>query len=748
MARFLRLTLIHFAIMLDIQESLKKISATRVSTVVLLLLVALAGFYLRYDNLSTWSNSKSFYFTSSGLPITLDADPYYYLDIAKDLLSGRIKAFDEMRNFPTGGVRTSAAPLLSVLLAAIAFLTDQPLEWVAVLIPPFLGVLLAVPVYFLAVALVSDAAIPFGGGRRVSLNEAKFTGALAALFALLSPPLVVRSSIGWCDTDILNVTWAVLCLWLAGEFYAAQNRRTANRYFLAWFLAFLGFAWWWDQAVAPVVLLAGAPMFMAVLLVINRFTKKQILYAIPIAVIVLSLLAWQGGWWAKVQSMYAYVFGSDSGGTVFPAFEGLVDEQGDRNFMRIAKSIGGNPYLFIGSLAGLLPLSLLARKKFLFLLPLLALSALSFKGMRFMIFAAPLFGLGVAALLLIGLVLLRSLKSSRFVVVFGLTLFLVQSPIAVSQLYDSGRPVLSPRVYDGMQAIAANTPDDSVIWSSWGHGHPLVYFAGRRTIGDGMFHSAMLDFVSKFPFATNNLRLSANWIQFYATNGPQGLAKAFQTLTGDPQNWAEGVNGLKKLLAAGVAGSREMLIKDYGLAPQAAESFLTFLFPVTAPPIYVFMDYKLVSENWYEMGKWNLAAKTGPKNNYTLIPIDYYIANSYSVQGDTILGGFSTDLQNGIFNLNGGMKKLAAISIDQGGVIDWLRYPDRGRMHFMYLSRDKKKVLMTGLIADLQVKDTVLVKLFFEKQPSPYFEEQKLSDPPAYMLCKVNGEKYSVASAL
>lgn len=731
--------------MIDIQESLRKISGTRTFTVVILLAIATVGFYIRFDNLFTWLNNKSFYFTSSGLPITLDADPYYYLDIARDLLAGEIKSFDEMRVFPVGGERPSAAPLLSVMLAAIAFLTGQPLEWVAVLIPPFLGILLAVPVYLLAVALLSDAAIPYGRGRRVSLNEAKFAGALAALFALASPPLVVRSSIGWCDTDILNVTLAVLALFLAGEFFSAKSKETANRYFLAWLTAFLVFVWWWDTAVVPVVLLAGTPMFLALLLVINRFTKKQILYAIPIIVIGLSFLAWKGEWVSKVQSSYSYVFGAESG-TLFPAFESLVDEQGDRNFMRIARSIGGNPYLFMASIAGLLSLLLLARKKFIFLLPLLLISALSFKGMRFMIFAAPLFGMGVASMLLAVLLLLRRIGTSRFVVVFGFALVLVKPPIAVSQLYNGGRPVLSPVVYEGMLAVAGNTPDNSVIWSSWGHGHPLVYFAGRRTIGDGMFHSSSLDFVSKFPFATSSLRLSANWIQFYTCNGQQGLLKAFKTLTGDQQNWAAGMKGLKKLFAAGVDGSREMLVKDFGLKPQDAESFLTFLFPVDCPPLYVFMDYKLVSENWYEIGRWNLADKTGP-GNYTLIPVDYYEKSSYSVQGDSSLGGFSTDLQNGIFSQNGQTRKLSAISIDQGGVVDWLRYPEQGRMYFMYLSRNKTDRMRSGLIADLRVKDTVLVKLFFEKQPSPYFEEQSISDPPSYMLCKVNGEKYPPAPA-
>lgn len=732
--------------MTDIQEFLRKISATRAFTVVLLLAVSLVGFYLRFDNLSTWSNNKGFYFTSSGVPVTLDADPYYYLDIAKDLLSGKVQAFDELRVFPNGAERPSAAPLLSVILATVSFLTGRPLEWVAVLIPPFLGILLAVPAYFLGVALVSGAAIPYGNGRRVTLSEARFTGALAALFALVSPPLVVRSSIGWCDTDVLNVVLAVLCLWLAVEYFSAGSRGTANRYFLAWLAAFLVFVWWWDTAVAPVMLLAGAPMLLAVVLLINRFTKKQILYAIPVIVIGLGFVVWRGEGVAKVQTLYSYVFGAESGPN-FPAFESLVDEQGDRSFMRIARGIGGNPYLFMASIAGLLPLLFLARKKFIFLLPLLVVSALSFKGMRFMVFAAPLFGLGMAALLLTVLLPLRRIGISRYPVAFGLALLLIRPPIAVSQLYNDGRPVLSPVVYEGMQVVAQNTPADSVIWSSWGHGHPLVYFAGRRTIGDGMFHSASLDYVSKLPFATSSLRLSANWIQFYTRNGEPGLAKAFKTLTGDQQNWAEGVKGLKKLFAAGVEGSREMLSKDYGLKPPEAESFLAFLFPVDCPPVYVFMDYKLVSENWYEIGRWNLADRTGPAS-YTLIPVNYFARTSSAVQGDSGLGGFSADLQSGILSQNGQMIKLSAISIDQGGAVEWLRYPEQGRMHFMYLSRNRTDRMRSGVIGDVRIKDTVLVKLFFEKQPSPYFEEQKFSDPPAFMISKVNGEKYSPVSAM
>jgi asparagine N-glycosylation enzyme membrane subunit Stt3 len=721
---------------------LKKFAGTRIFTVFFLVAICLVGFYLRFDNLYTWLENKSLFFTSSGLPITLGTDPYYYLDIADDLLAGEIKTFDEMRNFPAGGSRPSAAPLLAVLLAATSFLTGQALEWVAVLIPPFLGVLLAIPVYFLVIALTMNAVIPGGQGRMVSSTEAKFTGGLAALFALLSPPLVVRSSIGWCDTDVLNVTFTVLCLLLAVRFYSANSRRTALKYFWAWFTSFLGFAWWWDTALGPVVFLGGGPMLLALLLLArDRFTKKQLYYAGPAFLLLLIFFAWQGEGLLKIQNLYSYVFGSEVS-TVFPAFESLVDEQQNRDFMRIAASIGGNPYLYLGAIAGLALLFWLTGRKFLLLIPLLVVNILALQGMRFMIFAAPLLGLGLASLFLAIMLPLRRMKGFRFAVVLVLVLIAARPPVALSQSYNGGRPVLLPGVYDGMKAVAGSTPENSVIWSSWGHGHPLVYYAGRRTIADGMFHSVSLDYVSKFALAANNFRLAANWIQFYAAHGQPGLHTAFQTLTGDKQNWADGVPGLKKLFTIGVSGSRRILGDDYGLAPREAEKFLAFLFPLDSPPVYLFLDYKLFSEGWYNLGRWNLARKTGPAN-YTLIPLEFYTAGRFAVQGTSPSGMFSADLGNGIFRQGGQLKKLAQITIDDGEVVNRQSYQERGRFHFLYLSSNKDNGAMSGLVADYQVKNTVLVKLFYEKETNPFFVDQDLSQLPLYMFCRVNGEKYS-----
>ena len=139
--------------------SLTSLAGKKQFTVVLLIAIAISGFYIRFDNLNHWLDNKSQYFTSTGLPVALGVDSYYYLDIAEDLLKGKISKFDDQRHYPSGSTKPNAVPLLSVLIALIAFVSSKPLEWVAVLLPPFLGILLAIPAYCLGYTLAENSHI-------------------------------------------------------------------------------------------------------------------------------------------------------------------------------------------------------------------------------------------------------------------------------------------------------------------------------------------------------------------------------------------------------------------------------------------------------------------------------------------------------------------------------------------------------------------------------------------------------------
>jgi len=147
------------------------------------------------------------------------------------------------------------------------------------------------------------------------------------------------------------------------------------------------------------------------------------------------------------------------------------------------------------------------------------------------------------------------------------------------QAYSSSPPKRSPQLFDSFKQIAGKIPDGSVIWTSWGHGHPLVFYTNARTIGDGIYHPPELVYSQYVPFATNNSRLAANWITFYATRGLDGLKKTNKLLVGNSDDWAKGIPALQKLLGAGIAESRKVLLQKHPFTPQETEELLSFLYP-------------------------------------------------------------------------------------------------------------------------------------------------------------------------
>ena len=725
---------------------LEKSFESRTCTVFLLAVALSAGFYLRFDNLDYWLSHKNQYFTSFGTPVTLGVDSYYYMDIADDLLHGKIENLDEQRHFPVGLSKPTTLPLLSVLMALFSFLSNRPLEWVAVLLPPFLGVLLAIPVYFLGYKLVIDGRVFPGAKKSVSVTEAKLTGFTAALTALLSTPFVVRSSIGSCDTDILNVAFATLCIYLAAGFYTAQTNRQRVQIFALWSGTVLAFLWWWDQLILPPLALAAIPMLPAFFFRRSELGTKVLPYLLVIVSFLVVLVVWKHSSIARIadqfHSLYAYIFGVENS-SFFPPLEQLVQEQGDLSYAVLARNVAGNIYLYTMSLAGLLILPFWAGKKFFFLLPLIILNIMAFSAMRFAVFVAPLFGLGVAAVILALLLALRRLHYMRLAAAVPLICLFSWPPTVFSQGYSSAQPLLAPVVYEGMIETAEKTPENSVIWSSWGHGHPLVYYTGRSTIGDGMFHPPYLIYAIKYPFAANNFRLAANWIQFFTVNGDSGLKKVFAQLAGDSENWPDGMDRLRELLGSGVERSKNILRHKYNMQPPEAKVLLAMLFPPARQPIYVFMDYKMVAENWYRTGKWNLKRNSAPPLNTKIPVLDYTLRQAF-LSGTTATGAFQVNLQTGALSMvTGQSSRLKAIHINRKEGRLSRTYPGRGIGNNLYLAEEDADKGPLGLIADHHVSNTVMIKLFFERKFDQDFFKPVIARLPFYLVSEVHGEKYS-----
>jgi asparagine N-glycosylation enzyme membrane subunit Stt3 len=725
----------------------EKIIASKTFTITVLLMVMALGFFLRFNDLGYWLDHKDQYFFNSGtLPVTIGVDPYYYLNIAEDLLDLKIRNFDDNRRVPGGFQRPSAAPLLSVILAALSFITNSPLEWVAVVLPPFLGILLAIPVYLLAYTLTISARIPGLDSYTPNITASKISGFCAALFALISPAYIQRSAIGWCDTDILNVTFVTTFILLAIQIASPKKTAARRKLFVAFGLLLLMFIWWWDQVLSPPLLLAGGP-FLLSLFFINYDSRQQLgRYILLFIFFFLFLWVWKGDSFLQLSrtvfGLIDYVFARDND-PVFPALAQLVQEQKNSTFPALSMATGGSVFVYTLSLIGVVLLAGISRRNFLFLAPLLGLNFLAFQATRFAIFTAPLLGLGLGTIVFCCLALLQRHTLLKITVSLALIVSTAFFPIRKAEHLNPPIPTLDPLISLAMQEISSATPEGSVIWTSWGHGHPLVHYSKRKTLADGIYHPTWLQYVLKFPLATDDFRLAANWMQFYTVNGSQGLHKMFGVLADDQDNWAAGVPRLAELLKAGVTGARADLRDKYKLNSADSEELLRFLFPVDCPPLYLFMDYKLIRESWYYLGKFDLQNKIGPPP-HTKISIFSYLRNKFSISGSSEKGKYTVNLNNGVTQIIGvGYLDLTRLNYDSRGKTYSMNYPtSRNIAHTLYLKQNDRHKVQFGVLVDNQTADTVFLKLFFEKIFPHAFFSPILDESPVYQLYKVQGEKY------
>ena len=159
-------------------------------------LVISFGLLLRLACFLDWRENSSRYLFQND-PILTTFDAYYYLRYARDLVDGKYQRIDELRVVPRNPPRPFPPPLLSAMTAVITKISKASVDWVAALLPAYLGILLFFPLYFLT--------RPWGSF---------FSSMVAGLVGLCSPYYVRRSSAGWYDTDCGVVTLTVTAVLL------------------------------------------------------------------------------------------------------------------------------------------------------------------------------------------------------------------------------------------------------------------------------------------------------------------------------------------------------------------------------------------------------------------------------------------------------------------------------------------------------------------------------------------------------
>jgi dolichyl-diphosphooligosaccharide--protein glycosyltransferase len=721
------------------------------------------GFFVRFDNLGHWrSNPERYFFGEQQNPLTLTVDAYYFMDGARDIINGRYTALDEDRLAPTGYQRSAWPPLISLVLAGVTLLTGISLEWGAVLLPPFFSLFLGIAAFLLGRELgmrVQHRLID----ERYRRTSAEIMGLATALATLLSPALAIRGTVGWFDTDTLNVAFVISAAFLSLRFNAAKNGKGQALWFTLGGFNLLFFIWWWHTTTLVPLALAGLPMLIAVLLVARRSIRQLALWFVLGLVLLVSAAAVGGihifdpAWvWNYISSMWLYITGDAGGHSSFPlAAAAGSEQQSVISLTAFAQSVTGTTTPLVLGIIGWCFLVFTGFRSLWSLASLIFVAALSFTANRFLIFAAPLFGLGVGTMafflwLMVPKILRRfpqltdnkSFSASladiagKGVVLSILAGLALVAPYEAIQAQNSTTPRRHPVLLEAMADLRHHTPENAVIWASWGHGHPLVFYSERAAIADGVFHPAEVVYALNLPLAAREDRFAANWIQFFATHGIHGMHRANSRFGTGEDDWASGITALKQLLGAGPEDARIIVVRDYHFTEETVDEALSFLFPSSHRPLYLFIDYLQVRQNIFYWGLWDPATRSAPQHSY--------LGQFYNLQ-QTAPGVFTAiyrgrpitiDLAQGEVTNNNGTSPIHSANIKTSSHFETMPLnPDASLLISLFPQS------RSGVIGPDYLMDTVFTRLFFEQRyDGRYFQPVDVRSDRGYGVWRVTGD--------
>jgi hypothetical protein len=732
--------------------------------VLLALFAVLAlGFFVRFDNLGHWrSNPDRYFFGEQQNPLTLTVDAYYFMDGARDISHGRYTALDEDRLAPTGYQRSAWPPLISLVLAGVTGLTGISLEWGAVLLPPFFSIFLGIAAFLLGRELgmrVQHRLID----ERYRRTAADIMGLAAALATLLSPALANRGTVGWFDTDTLNVAFVISAAFLSLRFNSAKNGKEQTLWFTLWGFNLLFFIWWWHTTTLVPLALAGLPMLLAVLLVARRSIRQLALWFVLGLALLVSAAA-VGGinifdpvWvWNYISSMWLYITGDTGGHSSFSVAAAAGSEQFSViSLTAFAQFVTGTTTPLVIGITGWCFLIFTGFRSLWSLTSLIFVAALSVTANRFLIFAAPLFGLGVGAMafflwLMVPKILRRfpqltdnkSFSASladgagKGVVLSILAGLALVAPYEAIQAQNSTTPRRHPVLLKAMVDLRNHTPENAVIWASWGHGHPLVFYSERAAVADGVFHPAEVVYALNLPLAARQDRFAANWIHFFATRGIRGMHRANSLFGTGGDDWASGTTTLKQLLGAGPESARIIVARDYHFTEETVDETLSFLFPSSRRPLYLFVDYLQVRQNIFYWGLWDPATRSAPQHPY--------LGQFYNIQ-QTAPGIFTAlyrgrpitiDLAQGEVTINNGTSPIHSATIKTSSHFETMPLnPDASLLISLFPES------RSGVMGPDYLMDTVFTRLFFEQRyDARYFQPVDVRPDRGYGVWRVTGE--------
>jgi hypothetical protein len=696
----------------------------KLSIIIALVLIYGAGFFVRFEDFPRLRNHPDI-FLFQNQPILANGDGYYYLRLARDLSEGNYESVDSQRRYPDNPPRPSPPPLLSVITSMLHSVLGISLEWIAIFLPVLLAPLLILPLYALA--------RPLGGGWILGLS--------AALIAVVCEYYTGRTRLGVYDTDCMIVTLTVsICYALIRFARDTSVRRYA--FFAAAVLGFALFLWWWDTAIEAVSAICLA-MFAVALACFYRPSRKEGMFFFgSLAALLLAVLAWIGFETPlmlarKVSDQLAFLSGGESG--PFPPTAGNIRELQVVGLKQTALYTAGNGFLYILAAIGYVWLLIDRKKEALLLavLTLLALLPIRF-GNRFLIFQVPVIALGIGYLA-------ESLARRRGVwrPLGAVALLLVAVSAFLGFRHSTARFYRSPMAssMNAIQAVIDKTPKDAVLWTSFWHGYPVLYYSGRAVITDGGSLDGPRLMYQNLPLACADARTAANFMQFWVGSGTDGMNRLYRAMNDDH---CGAMLLLKEVCAAGPEAAGKIItealtggVLHTSAEHHSVETWLNFFFPAPRRPIYLLLTQDMTrSMVWFERGTWDLCSSTGAR-------VHYRPHTGVKMAGGNLRGkdGLFIDMTAGTVaqmeaDAAGGATPLVHVLTHTGLKLERSEFGhDRG-LCFEWIP-----TLEFGAVMSPVVAKSLFNSLFIRHTGDPRYFRRVYSNTPSFHIWQVRGDR-------
>lgn len=713
-------------------EALEKPNLKRIA---IIFLVALAAIILRLSDINFWILNTDFLYIN-GEPIISTLDGYYYLSLAQQWMEGTFGGFDTLRVVPEYPEQGSLPPLLSYLTALLAGLLNISLTQSALYLSVMLPPLALIPLFFLA-----------------RLYGGVISAVAACIFLACAEAYASRSSLGWYDTDILNLFFLLSVILLSAKF-ALEKTNRRYQYFVAQVVITGLWMWWWDTIPNIVFLISCGSMGLACLFYFRTvlFGKEMwgfiLLCILSLGLahifypnILLSALM-------SIPSQFSYLLVIDN--SHFPIAQGVSEQEALGFTQLLSQTTGGWPG-FILMLGGLGRIFYVWRKQALLLLPLIGLSALALIAQRYLIFFAAFSAITMGA----GLEGLwksfnKTKVDKRLRWAVPLLAVVVLYQLVGRQFATHGVPVFSAPVIIGMPEIEELTPPDAVVWSWWDQGYLINYWAQRATINDGSVHSGERNVYTGIPLLSNSNRLSANFMRFYITQGVPGINEYYEAYK---NNYGDALEKLKAIMKAGPQESMGLIsqVQNQGyLLNKSVDEWLEFFFPDQSRPLYLYLDQAMLA-GFYSIvwhGSWSPETREGQSAFF--IPI--YDIEQLDQDNLKAYGGLNIDLQNATVNLSSDQLQFSPlISISSKITISQLpfstlRIHENGNTSTMQNPERKNNTfdwnVNTGMGSFSQdlVTDSLINRFFINGEDGGEYFELVSGHSPLYQLWRVQGD--------